>query len=159
MKKILFTIAMVAFGFAANAQEGKFNVGANLGLPTGDISDTVSFVLGLEANYLFEVSDDFQVGPSASYVHYFSDIDGLDDTSYLPLAAAARFNASEEFVIGADLGYGIGLSPDGVDSGFYYRPMLGYNLSDKVMLQATYSGISLDGLTASSFGLGAMFSL
>lgn len=159
MKKLLLSIALVAFTFAATAQDGKFNLGVNLGLPTGDVSDAYSFVGSVEANYLFDVSDEFQVGPSASYVHYFGEEDFISDGGFLPLAAAARFNASEEFVLGADLGYAIGISPDGNDGGFYYRPMVGYNLNDKVMLQVSYSGVSMDGGSFANFGLGAMFAL
>ncbi|APG64394.1 hypothetical protein LPB136_03000 [Tenacibaculum todarodis] len=157
MKKLLLSIALVAFVFTATAQDGKFNLGVNLGLPTGDVSDAFSFAGSVEANYLFEVSDQFQVGPSASYSHFFGE-EGFGDISFLPLAAAARFNASEEFTLGADLGYAVGINT-GNQGGFYYRPMVGYNLNDKVMLQISYSGVSNDGATASSIGLGAMFAL
>ncbi len=166
MKKFLLTIAMVAFGFAANAQDGEFNAGVNLGLPIGDVSDAYSFTLGAEVNYLFSVSDDFKVGPSVGYVQFFGkdfDVLGVSipgvDASFMPLAAAGRFAVSDEFTLGADLGYAIGLSPDGNDGGFYYRPMVGYNISDNVMLQATYSGVSVEGGSFSNIGLGVMFGL
>lgn len=162
MKKFLLTIAMVAFGFAANAQDGEFNAGVNLGLPVGDVSDAYSFTLGAEVNYLFSVSDDFKVGPSAGFVQFFGDeIGGFDvaDASFLPLAAAGRFAVSDEFTLGADLGYAVGLSPDGNDGGFYYRPMVGYTISEGIMLQATYSGVSVDGGSFANIGLGVMFGL
>lgn len=158
MKKLLLSIAMVAFAFTATAQDGNFNLGVNLGLPTGDVSDFTSFVGGVEANYLFDVSDEFQVGPSVSYSHYFGK-DGDEDGSFLPLAAAARFAVSDEFTLGADLGYAVGVSPDGNDGGFYYRPMIGYNVGDNAMIQASYSGVSMDGGSFSNFGLGIMFGL
>ena len=163
MRKLLLGVLIVAFGFTANAQ-GDFKVGVNAGLPVGDAGDGYTFTLGLEVNYLFEVSDAFEVGPSVSYVSYFGDsveILGtsfdIDNASFLPIAAAARYAASESFTVGADLGYALGLSPDGNDGGFYYRPMVGYNLSENFMLQATYSGVSVDGGTFSSVGLGGVF--
>ncbi|CAL2084464.1 OMP_b-brl domain-containing protein [Tenacibaculum sp. 190524A05c] len=162
MKKFLLTIAMVAFGFAANAQDGEFNAGVNLGLPTGDVSDAYSFAVSAEVNYLFSVSDDFKVGPSLGFANFFGkDVGGVtvDSASFLPLAAAGRFAVSEEFTLGADLGYGIGISPDGNDGGFYYRPMVGYNIAENIMLQATYSGVSVNGGTFSNIGLGVMFGL
>lgn len=162
MKNLFLTIAIVAFGFVANAQDGQFNVGANIGLPIGDSSDGSSFVIGAEANYLFDLSDEFKVGPSVGYSHFIGKtVNGVDipSSSFLPLAAAARYSVSEAFVLGADLGYGLGLSPDGNDGGFYYRPMVGYNVSDMIMVQLTYSGVSVNGGTASNVGLGAMFSL
>ena len=165
MKKVLF-IAVVVLGLGnINAQNGSFNAGVSIGLPTGDISDSSSLAISVEANYLFEISDQFKVGPSISYLHYIGkkDINGsgfdADDISFLPIAAAARFAASEKFTIGADLGYGIGISPDDIEGAFYYRPMIGYNISEKVMLQATYTGMSKEGSTISNFGVGAMFSL
>lgn len=165
MKKVLF-IAVVVLGLGnINAQNGSFNAGVSIGLPTGDISNSSSLAISVEANYLFEISDQFKVGPSISYLHYTGKKDilgsGFDanDISFLPIAAAARFAASEKFTFGADLGYGIGISPDDIEGAFYYRPMIGYNISEKVMLQATYTGMSKEGSTISNFGVGAMFSL
>lgn len=162
MKKFLLTIAMVAFGFAANAQDGEFNAGVNLGLPIGDASDFYSFSAGVEVNYLFSVSDDFKVGPSVGFTNYFGkEVGGVDvdSASFLPLAAAGRFAVSDKFTLGADLGYGIGISPDGNDGGFYYRPMVGYAISEGIMLQASYSAVNTDAITMSNIGLGVMFGL
>lgn len=158
MKKLLLVVAMVILGFSANAQDGRFNLGANIGLPVGDAGDITSFVIALEANYLFEVADEFEVGPAASFVNYFGK-NNFSDFSFLPLAVAGRFSASEEFTLGADLGYGIALSPSGLDGGFYYRPMVGYNIKENLMLQLSYSGISVNGGTFGNVGVGAMFQL
>ena len=169
MKKVLLIAVVAILGLGSvNAQEGVFNLGVNFGLPTGDADDFYSLAIGVEANYLFQVSEEFQVGPSVSYISYFgkSEVFGvqvdIDNAGFLPLAAAGRFNASEKFVIGADLGYAIGISPEENDGGFYYRPMVGYNINEKIQITASYSGISLSGDgdgTFSNFGLGAMFAL
>lgn len=169
MKKLLLVAMVVAFGFAANAQEGKFKAGINFGLPTGEMSNVSSFSLGIDLNYLWEVGDKFELGVAASYLNYFgktvtinfggTSISGqASDLSFLPLAGAARYNASEEFVLGADLGYAIGLSPDGNKGGMYYRPMIGYNVSEKTQINVSYSGITRDGSTASNIALGVAFS-
>lgn len=158
MKKLFLSLVLVAFGYTANAQ---FNAGVNLGLPLGDSSDFSSFVVGAELNYLFDISEEFKVGPSVGYNHFFGkEVAGTKvNSSIIPIAAAARFNASEQFVLGADLGVGIGAS-NVEGSGFYYRPMVGYNVSDKLMLQLTYSGVTTDGGgSVSHIGLGGMFSL
>ncbi len=162
MKKLLLIIVLLTLGVTLNAQKGKFNVAANIALPIGDSSNAFSFGFSAEANYLFEISDDFQVGPSASLIYYFGKSENgfeVEDASFLPLAAAGRFNISDEFTLGADLGYGIGISPDGINSGFYYRPMIGYNVSENMMLQASYSGISVDGFTFANISIGVMFEL
>ncbi|MCH3882314.1 outer membrane beta-barrel protein [Tenacibaculum aquimarinum] len=157
MKKLLLSIALVAFTFAATAQDGKFNLGVNAALPTGDFGEISSFGIGVEANYLFDVSEGFQIGPSVSYINFFGETVGaveFPSTGFMPLAAAGRFNASDEFTLGADLGYAIGVS-NAEGGEFYWRPMVGYDISDKVMLQASYSGMG----DLSFFGLGAMFAL
>ncbi|WP_299104416.1 outer membrane beta-barrel protein [uncultured Tenacibaculum sp.] len=156
MKKLLLVIAMVAIGLTAHAQDGTFNVGANIGLPSADADTAYDFAFSLEANYLFEVSDEFKVGPSLSYAHYFGDI---NDASFLPIDAAARFDASEKIVIGLNLGYAVGLSPNGNDGGFHYRPSVGYNIAENTTIQASYSGVSVEGGTFANIGLGVVFGL
>lgn len=156
MKKLLFLVAIVAASFTANAQ-GQFNVGVNLGLPVGDASNVSSFAFGVEANYLFEVSDEFKVGPTASYVHFLGKDSG-PSTSHLPLGGAARYSVSDEFVVGADLGLALGMS-NASGSNFYYRPMVGYNISETMMIQASYMGISSEGFTVATFSAGVMFAL
>ncbi|TCI91713.1 outer membrane beta-barrel protein [Tenacibaculum sp. M341] len=160
MKKLFFIIT-IALGLSMNAQEGQFNLGANFGLPTGNYSNITSFALSVEANYLFDISENISVGPSASFINYFGKEEnnvGFGDIQFLPLAAAGRFNISDEFTLGADIGYGIGINT-GNDGGFYYRPMLAYNISDDISLQASYSGISSNGQNISNVGLGVMFKL
>ncbi len=152
MKKLLLSIALVAFAFTTTAQDGKFNVG-------GDISynfDGEVFGLMGEVNYLFEISDEFRVGPAATYLYSFgkdSEIGGttisIEGSGNFALAGAARYDVSDKFTIGADLGYF--LDP----SGFYYRPLVGYNLNENTMIQ-----LSLPSSEASNnLALGVMFAL
>ena len=161
MKKLLFLVAIVAASFTANAQ-GQFNVGGNLGLPVGDASNGSSLTFGVEANYLFEVSDEFKVGPTASYVHFLGK-DGAKAPSFLPLGGAARYSVSDEFVVGADLGLALAMA-NGSGSTFYYRPMVGYNISETMMIQASYMGMSVEvgpgvSSTTATFSAGVMFAL
>ena len=154
MKKLLLAIAMVAFGFTANAQDGKFNLGGQIGLPT---EDGHSFVLGLDANYLFNVSDGVDLGVASGLVHYFGEeILGIDIPDYtaVPIGGAVRFDLSDAFVLGGDLGYMIGVS-DNASSEFYYRPMLGYNVSENTQINASYTGIDGGG----HFGVGVTFGM
>jgi hypothetical protein len=158
MKKLLLSLAFVAMGFSVSAQSSGFNLGADVGFPTGDVKDLFSLTMSVNATYMFGESDQFDYGVAASY-SYWKGEDGVENGSFLPLAGAFRFNASESFVIGTDIGYAIGISPDGNDGGFYYKPMLGYNITDNMMVQASYSGVSVDGGTFSNFGVGIMFGL
>jgi len=162
MKKVLFIVFLAIAGVSnVNAQEGVLNGGFNLGLPTGDVSETYTFVLGAELNYMFPVADGFTLGPSVQYSHFFGDEVGgfeISDASFLPISGAARFNVSEKFVVGANLGYAIGID-EGNDGGFYYRPVVGYKIGETTQLNISYSGISMDGGTFSNVSLGVMFGI
>lgn len=166
MKKVFFIAFLAIIGLGkVNAQEGVFNGGINAGIPTGDMSDFSSFALGAELNYMFPVAEGFTLGPSIQYSHFFgkdyevlgTTIEG-SDVSYLPISGAARFNVSEKFVVGANLGYAVGID-DGNDGGFYYRPMVGFKVGPTSQLNISYSGIENDGFTASQISLGLMFGL
>lgn len=63
----------------------------------------------------------------------------------------------EEFSVGADLG--VAFEVDGGSAGFYYRPTIGYNLSEQTEINLSYSGISFEGATWSTVNLGFLFSL
>ncbi|CAM1370528.1 outer membrane beta-barrel protein [Tenacibaculum xiamenense] len=163
MKNFLVA-AMMLIGLAANAQEGELNVGGTIGLPVGDASDAFDVTGAIEANYLFNVSEKFKVGPSVSYLHFNGE---GPDVAFLPLAAAARYSVSDKFIIGADLGYGIGVRPDGNDGGFYYRPMVGYKVTDKITLHANYAAVSRSedlgilgsvSVSTGTFGIGGTYS-
>jgi len=164
MKKVLIIAAVALVGFSVTAQDG-LKIGANLGLPVGDAGDVSGFSIGIDAQYMFETAGEFDLGVAAGFTNAFGKTIGdsafsieIDDIQFLPIAGAARFNASEEVSIGADLGYALGIN-DGNDGGFYYRPTVGYSISENVEINASYSGISLDGGTWSTINLGALFSL
>ncbi|MGB3342394.1 MAG: hypothetical protein WBA61_00645 [Aequorivita sp.] len=145
MKKILLLATVVVFTLSAQSQVMK--AGVSLSLPVGDAGDISDFGGQLDFAYLFEINEAFQVGPMASFFFYngkdfntpIGKIDG-ESLLFLPLGGSARF-LLEDFFFGADLGYGIGLSPDGNDGGFFYRPKVGYNFGSLAAI-LSYSGIS-----------------
>ena len=159
MKKIILGIALVLAGLSMNAQ-GKSSLGVNFGVPTGDLSELYTFAFSFEGNYLFPVSEKFDIGFSTMYLSFYAeDVLGfpVDNISFLPISAVAHLNITEKLVLGGDVGYAIGLSPDGNDGGFYYRPMVGIRLGKRMMIQATYSGISLENANIDHFAGGLMF--
>ncbi|WP_370101283.1 outer membrane beta-barrel protein [Xanthomarina gelatinilytica] len=168
MKKLFLTAVIAVFGFSVMNAQGGFKVGLNFALPVGDAADISSFSLGLDAAYLVEVSEKFAVGGATGFTNAFGKSETLsgfgysfdveyDDVQFIPVAAAARFYATEKFYAGADLGYAIGID-DGNDGGFYYRPKVGYNFTDMIGANFSYTGISLDGGDWSTIGLGVEFS-
>jgi hypothetical protein len=165
MKKIILTVAAVFVLSFANAQDGGFKVGINAGLPMGDIKDSYSLSVGLDIAYLKSFSDKFQAGLTTGYAHYLGKSETVDlgfgltatadteDGGFIPLAATAQYSVSENFFVGADLGYAIGVSPSENKGGFLYQPKVGYQ-TEKFELYAGYKGISVDGGTFSSVNLG-----
>ena len=161
MKKLhLFFTIVIFSAFTAQAQEFKGAVSA--ALPVGDAADGWSFGITADLTYLFEVGEGFMVGPTAGYKHYFGEdisvagfSNSIEDAQFLPVGGSARFNFTESFFVGADLGYAIGIS-DGLDGGFLYKPFLIYDFGPVAGL-LSYSGISLDGGSFSSFNLGVEF--
>ena len=161
MKKLLLCAAIAVFSMSNLNAQGA-NVGINAGFITGDFSDGYSFNISLDASYLWEVSDQVEAGVATGYSHTLGkDVNGVkpDDVSFLPIAAAGRFNISDDFTVGVDLGYGIGISPDGNDGGFYYAPRVQYSVSESIDIVAAYRGVSLDfgpislGFNAITFGV------
>ncbi len=151
-------------GFTVNAQN--FNAGISAALPIGDAGDSYTFGINLDINYLWEVSDQFDAGIASGYAHSFGDsfeVLGtsfdVEDAGFLPIAAAGRFNVSDQFTLGADLGYAVGISPDGNDGGFYYAPKLQYGVSETIDIVAAYRGVSLDGGSFDTITLGVEFGL
>lgn len=153
MKKLLLIALFATFGLSANAQ---FTAGLSGGLPIGDAGDLATFAIAVDLGYLFEISDSFSAGPTVGFQHNFGEETTIDtgfgsvtieaeDTQFLPIGAAARFSVSEAFTLGADLGYGVGISPDGNDGGFYYSPRAQYSVSDLIDIVLAYRGVSLDG--------------
>lgn len=142
-----------------NAQENNMKINVFASIPMGDWGDFYSFGAGADFQYLFEVGNDFYAGPMASLLWYSGkDLGGIkdEDAMFLPIGGTARYTM-EEFFVGADLGYGIGLAPAGMGGGFYFKPKVGYSFGS-IAAVASYSMISNVG-TVSAINLGVEFSL
>ncbi|WP_254528907.1 MULTISPECIES: porin family protein [unclassified Sphingobacterium] len=131
MKKLVFAASILMLSFGAKAQSpGQFKIGANIGLPVGDVADVSSFTAGVDAAYLWNVGEKFQVGPTVGFQNYFLKSDykdaGFTDFNYIPLAASGQYSIVPEFFIGADLGYALTTSGGEDAGGFYYMPKIGY---------------------------------
>lgn len=160
MKKLflLSIIAVFAISTGLNAQ-GQLNGSISAGIPTGDASDVTTFALAVDLGYLFEITEEFSVGPTIGYNTSFldSDFDG-DNISFLPIAASGRFNVSEKIALGADVGYAVGLN-DGNDGGLYYAPSILYTLNEALGLMFAYRAFSEDGFTLGQITLGLVIAI
>ena len=153
MKKSLFFLFMMLFAVTSAFSQSNFKIGINAGIPVGDVEDLSTFQLGADVAYLYPVSELFSVGGLLGYSYFIGD--EVDDFSFLPIAASARFGFENSLFVGADLGYAIGIDDD-YDGGFYYRPKVGYSFGS-VALIASFAGIAGDGGDVSSVNLGVEF--
>ncbi len=164
MKKVIIIAALTICAMHMKAQEG-FRAGLNLAIPVGDASEVSSFSIGVDALYHWAVTEEVTAGFAAGLTNAFGkNIDTgigsieISDVQFLPIAASGRYLASDQFRAGLDLGYAIGVS-EGNDGGFYYRPVVGYLVTDLIEVNLSYTGISLDGGTWSTIGAGVLFAL
>ena len=158
--KTLFLLTVVFILAIPNVNAQSFNGGIGVGLPTGDADDFLSFAINADLSYTWNVSDSFDAGFATGLIYVFGKDwkDGpntikVDDGQYLPLAATGKLKVSDKFFILADLGYAIGIN-EGNDGGFYYRPGIGYGISDSMNINLSYTGVSQDYWNYNSINLG-----
>ena len=165
MKKLLFSaIAVMAFGFAAQAQdEGGFRVGIHAGMPMGDAGDLYTFNAGADVAYTWAVADQFTAGVTTGY-SYFA-VEEIDmgplgsvkvNGAFIPVAATAKYSLTDSFFVGADLGYALYSGDGDGDGGVYYQPKVGYQM-EMIDIFASYKGIAVEGTSISTVGIGAAF--
>lgn len=162
MKKSFFIVLIALFFISSAFSQSNFRIGVNAGVPIGDVEEFTTFQLGADIAYLYPVSNLFSLGGLVGYSRYFGDDISttfgtmtVDDFSFIPLAATARFGFANSLFVGGDLGYAIGID-DGNDGGFYYRPKIGYSFGP-VAVMASLAGIAVDGGDVSSVNLGVEF--
>ncbi|MGM5629288.1 hypothetical protein O2K51_00175 [Apibacter raozihei] len=184
MKKLFLSIAL-ALGatFTLSAQEG-LRAGVHLGLPVGDAADISSFNLGLDVAYFFwKPIDKLEVGVATGYTHYIGKDKtttvtipspfptlipdqtittkvGVGDFGFIPVAVTGEYALGKQFVVGTDLGVAIS-TKSGIDTGFYFQPKVGWNISD-FQVQGFVKGISskVRGTSNSTFvtlGIGGQY--
>lgn len=164
MKKLLLTAAAVfAFGFA-NAQEGGFKVGVNAGMPIGTAGDAYSFSGGIDAAYMWNIADKFNVGATTGYTYFagksitipagfFGTTTIKSNGGFIPVAGTAQYSLTDNLFVGTDLGYAVYAGDGNADGGVYYQPKFGFQ-TEKIELYAGYKGIAVTGGSIASVGLG-----
>ena len=161
MKRLVLIMCFALIGSTAVQAQSGLRVGANIGLPVGDIEEVSNFQAGADLAYMVGVADLISLGPKIGYTRFFMDEDDfggleVDDPAFLPIAATGRVSLVG-FFVGTDLGYAVGLN-DGNDGGFYYRPHVGFSLG-LIGLIGSYTGISRDGGSIGSVNIGIEFGL
>ena len=157
MKKTLLITAILSIGFMSANAQFKFGLGPNIGLPVGDAGDISSLTIGAEVQGELMFSEKASGIATIGYTHFIGKDIGGFKLSYgaVPILVGGRVYPSEQFFIGAQIGYGF-FTGDASSGGFAYKPHVGYNASN-VQLALSYNGISNDG-TISWIALSAIFS-
>jgi hypothetical protein len=165
MKKLLL-VATFAFAslLGAKAQSDAsgfhFGAGINLGLPIGDFGDFWSFGIGVEAQGEYMFSEKFSGVVNSGYTSFFGKDLGngvkADAVGLIPILAGVRVYPSSQFFIGARAGLGIFTGNGSSNTGFSYRPEIGYN-GGAVQVALSFNGWSKDGGSLNHIGLTAIY--
>lgn len=172
MKKTLnhiFCIVFLSLIFSENinAQQGA-RIELSAGPTIGDASEDFSFTLQGNFYYLSNVSKNINIGATAGVLVFLGDGNSTTDYSYfdfgsipdvyIPIAFAGRIELSKLISVGSDIGYAINANgfSDG-EGGFYLKPIIAFNVSEKFALTGSYINISESGYNASSINFGINF--
>jgi hypothetical protein len=128
---ILFaTVQVKAQSTEVTPRNSWLKLGANVGVPVGNLSNYSSFTAGLELKGQFLETNYLGIGLTAGYNHYFGK-NGYDGFGTIPLGAFLRiYPQSKGFFFGTDLGYSVVTGYDNAKGGFYLKPQLGYHNYD-----------------------------
>ena len=154
MKKVLLTAAFAVAGMVGvSAQTSGVEGTVHVGIPVGDAADYSSFNVGVDLAYLHPIADNFKLGAKVGYDHFIADSNfkdlGGEDFGFIPLAATAKYEFSNNLFVGADLGYAFS-TKDGLDGGLFWQPKIGYS-GASFDVYAGYKGISVDNNQYSNF--------
>jgi hypothetical protein len=158
-RKLILYYLLFLFLTKVNAQQG-FRMEVTVGPTLSDSSELYSFALQGNFRYLFGVSKNIDVGLiTGAYVFLGKGsgsvglFDSIPDV-YFPLAFAFRAGLLEKFSVSIDSGYGFNAVGGG---GLYFRPLIAYNLKEKVALIGSYNNINDSGYNVSSTNIGVNF--
>ena len=160
MKKLFFLCVLllgIEYGYS---QEG-FKLAINAGLPMGDSSDYYMVNLSADLDYLFHVTEEIHLGIATGYSHYLakSSEETIDDFSFIPIGGTAQINISDDFIVGADVGFGVGIMPKENDGGFFYAPRVQYAFNENLDLVLSYQGLVTNSAQMNALSIGLEFYL
>lgn len=161
MKRTILLLALAMFTTQLFAQDDendkafKFGVGGTLSVPLGDLKQSATYGVGVEALGVYNLGTNIaafaQLGLNVfkGKATYSGDAPSILN---IPLLAGVRFK-SDGFFIGAGVGYGRFNASGGVaQSGLMYSPQIGYDLgSYQILLH--YSSTAVTGGNLSYAGL------
>ena len=166
---MILAIALM-LSLTAFSQDKKIKIGAFGAIPIGDTKDVSKTGFGIDATYLFELSDKFDLGFSTGFAFFRGKKTTVlnndnststlkySDAKYIPLTGALRYNVTDKLYLGADLGYAIGIGND-VKGGFHYKPRIGYQITDRIGINTSYTGLKVKDGTWKTLNFGIEYTL
>ena len=169
MKKLLLTLAIAGgitlSGFAQSTTTttsapsnsgGKFSIGAEAGLPVGDISEVYSVVIGGSIKYELPVAKQTYFTISAGYNAFllkseFKELGISSTANFIPIKAGIKYYSSENFFLEGQLG-AVFNTEQGGGHAFVWAPGIGYTFAGGFEAGFRYEGWT-NGSTTGQLGL------
>jgi len=163
MKKVLLaTLLFVGVAATSFAQNGKFSIGVEAGLPVGSVSNTHSFAIGGSLKYDLPVAEELAFTASAGYTSFIGKTTSVTfggstistkqpAFGYVPVKAGLKYNLTPAFYAEGQIGVAIGAN-GGSKTAFAYAPGIGFKFTDNLDLGVRYEGWSANGGTISQIG-------
>ena len=150
-KPFLILTLLLLFSFSVKAQFTP-NVAISAGLPIGDSNLGDTYSISVDAYYMKYLNNSFDAGFTTGYTAVFNDSFNIN-RAIIPLAGAIRYKFLAAWSVGTDLGYALGISNTGSESGVYYKPVVGYDFGDKGQIMLSFQGV-LNDIDTNYIGLG-----
>ena len=154
MKKILTALFLVATAFSANAQSGKnvkFSLGAELGVPTGNLNTIYSVAVGATAQADIKIDTDAALTFNTGIIQFVGKHIPNTNTNtkfrsqtFIPLLVGVKYYFTPMVYGSGQLGTSISTQENG-GSTFTYIPGIGFKFDERIDLLVKYTGYSDDG--------------
>lgn len=157
VKSILAAVCLLLNSATTMAQNGRFSIGAEMGIPVGDFHHYASLGFGGTAGYEYPVGDMMGIGLRAGYIS-FGGKDSSASQTIIPLQAFFKYYflaAQDGFYAMGSVGMTNGKADiDGAESSteLSYAPELGYHLAN-IDLGVRYQLVSTESYTTSWIGI------
>lgn len=153
-KIVVSLVAIASFICSqAIAQRPSLSIGAELGIPVGDLNNTQKLGVGGSAKLAFPIFEGGAFTVSGGYIAFSGDENTLTNgtiikrpaLNFIPLKAGLKYMVSKNVYMEPQLGYtSINTKSDNTSAsgGFTYAYNLGYMLSPTIDISTRYEGVS-----------------
>ena len=152
MKKLILVSIITATVFSVNAQKNKnvkFSLGAELGVPTGNLNTIYSIAVGATAQADVKIDTDAALTFNTGVIQYVGK--KIRNSNFknrskalIPLLVGVKYYFSPMVYGSGQLGTSISTQQNG-GSTFTYIPGVGFKFDERVDLLVKYTGYSGDG--------------